>query len=476
MRSVLGIWVCTTLVGLLGPTLARADADLREEARAAMRRAAAYYHDQVATHGGYVYFYAADLNRRWGEGEATAEQIWVQPPGTPTVGLAYLSAWRATGDDFYLDAATDAAEALVFGQLQSGAWTNAIDFDPKGARVSQYRNGKARGRNFSTLDDGISQSALRLLMAVDQAHRFRHEAIHESVQVALDALLAAQFVNGAFPQGWDSQPPTNQPILKASYPDYDWQTEGRIKEYWNMYTLNDNVTGYVAEALIDAHRIYDEVRYLQALRRLGDFLILAQMPEPQPGWAQQYNYQMNPIWARKFEPPGVSGDETQEVLETLMMIYRATGDEKYLEPIPAALAWLTRSQLADGRLARYYELKTNRPLYMQRRGDVYTLTYDDSNLPDHYGWKTAARIDSIEQTFDHLRMGDRSTDPSDGDTTEADVRAMIDGLDAQGRWVSVFQGELLIGDQKFTRGMSYISSEVFSRNLTRLSAYVSEQK
>ena len=53
------------------------------------------------------------------------------------------------------------------------------------------------------------------------------------------------------------------------------------------------------DTLIDAHRVYQDKRFLQALRKLGDFLILAQMPEPQPAWAQQYNYEMKPIWARE---------------------------------------------------------------------------------------------------------------------------------------------------------------------------------
>ncbi len=64
-----------------------------------------------------------------------------------------------------------------------------------------------------------------------------------------------------------------------------------------------------------------------------------------------------------------------------MKISLATKDRKYLQPIPGALAYLRASLLADGRLARYYELKTNRPLYMNRRGKTYTLTYDDSNFP-----------------------------------------------------------------------------------------------
>jgi len=61
-----------------------------------MRKAATFFRTKAASHGGYVYYYAPDLSWRRGEGKATNEQIWVQPPGTPTVGLAYLKAFEAT--------------------------------------------------------------------------------------------------------------------------------------------------------------------------------------------------------------------------------------------------------------------------------------------------------------------------------------------------------------------------------------------
>ncbi len=471
--SAVAVIAFVLLLNCVSPDTAGADDDLREQAAAALNKAATFFRTKVAVHGGYVYYYSLDLQKRWGEGVASPDQIWVQPPGTPTVGMAYLKAFEATGDRFYLQAATEAAEALVYGQLQSGGWTSCIDFNPSGKRVAQYRNGKGRGKNNSSLDDGQTQSAIRLLMHVDGALRFRHEAIRDSARIALDALLEAQFPNGAFPQVWDDELVPDRPVLKASYPDYDWRTEGRIKEYWDMYTLNDNVCGYVAETLIDARRVYDDDKYEAALRRLGDFLLLAQIPEPQPGWAQQYNYEMRPIWARKFEPPAVAGDESQETLETLIKVCRATGDRKYLEPFPRALAWLKRSRLPDGRLARYYELKTNRPLYMVRRGDNYTLTYDDSDLPGHYGWKIDSRLDEIEGQYRELQAGARQetvTRPA----TELDqhVRQIISDLDEHGRWIAYYRGELLVGQPKFPLGSQYISSDLFSRNLTTLSEYL----
>jgi PelA/Pel-15E family pectate lyase len=445
--------------------------DFREWSVATMRKAATFFRTEVASHGGYVYYYSIDLKQRWGEGIATADQIWVQPPGTPTVGMAYLKAYQATGEKFYLDAATDAAEALIYGQLQSGGWTNSIDFDPNG-RVALYRNGKGHGKNNSSLDDGQTQSAIQFLVLADKTHGFKHNKIHESALFALDALLAAQFPNGGFPQVWTG-PAEPQPVIMASYPDYDWRTEGRIKNYWNMYTLNDNVPGYVTATLIDAYQIYSDEKYKTALRNLGDFLLLAQMPDPQPAWAQQYNYQMNPIWARKFEPAAIAGDESQEVMETLMEIYAATGERKFLEPIPRALAYLKRSLLPDGRLARFYELETNKPLYMFRRGDVYTLTYDDSDLPSHYGWKIDSRIEEIEVRYNRLKQDLTVIKP--GPTIadlERQVRKINENLDEKGRWISIYQGESLVGQPTFILNTPYISSELFSRNIETLSEYL----
>src|SRR5262245_62550514 len=156
-----------------------------------MRKAAEYYVTKVAYRGGYVYYYSPDLKLRYGEGMATSTQIWVQPPGTPTVGLGYLAAYWATGDKHYLDAAKAAGEALIYGQLKSGGWQNCVDFDSKG-RVNLYRNGKGGGANNSTLDDGISQTAIRFMARLDEALEFKDKSVHESAQIALDALLESQ--------------------------------------------------------------------------------------------------------------------------------------------------------------------------------------------------------------------------------------------------------------------------------------------
>src|SRR5688500_581847 len=115
------------------------DPGLRERAAAGLRSAGGYFRTEVATEGGYLWRYSEDLARRGGEVTATATQVWVQPPGTPAVGLAYLAAYEATGDGYYRDAASDAAHALVRGQLRSGGWAHQIEFDPKLRKRFAYR-------------------------------------------------------------------------------------------------------------------------------------------------------------------------------------------------------------------------------------------------------------------------------------------------------------------------------------------------
>ncbi|WP_339735741.1 pectate lyase [uncultured Gimesia sp.] len=474
------ILVCVLLTSVASlvveSSLFAADAALKSNVIRSMRKASQVYRDKLAINGGYVYYYSLDLQQRWGEGKAGPDQIWVQPPGTPTVGMAYLSAFQATGDQFYLDAATDAALALVYGQLKSGGWTNSVDFNPRSKLTADYRNGKGRGRNNSTLDDGITQSAILLLIRVDLAHQFHNQQIHQAATIALDALLAAQYPVGAFPQVWTGPVP-QIPGKKANFPEYDWRTEGRVKNYWDCYTLNDGLAGYVSSVLMEAYQIYEEDRFRQAVLKLGDFLIQAQLPAPQPAWAQQYSFEMQPIWARKFEPPAVTGGETQDVIQTLMNIYHFSGDRKYLKPIPRALAYLKKSQLPDGQLARYYELKTNRPLYMTRNGKKYSLTYDDSNLPRHYGWKIESQLVSLQREFNTLKSAKkRKPYQSLKPVTISEVKIILKDLDDQSRWISTSTGERLVGQPKFPINSHYISSEVFSRNLELLSSYLESLK
>jgi Pectic acid lyase len=375
-----------------------------------------------------------------------------------------------------------AGHCLVRGQLRSGGWDYRIAFDEKGRTRYAYRvdkpiDGKSQ-RNTSTLDDNTTQAALRLLMALDETLDQSDKAIHEAAMTGLETLLKIQYPMGAWPQRFVEPPdPEKYPVRKASYPE-SWSRTYPKVDYRNFYTFNDNAMADVIDVMFQAAKLYNDDRYRKAAERAGQFMIMAQMPEPQPGWAQQYDPDMHPAWARKFEPASITGGESQGVMKTLIKIYRQTGDKKYLEPIPRALAYYRKSLRPDGRLARFYELKTNRPLYFTKD---YQLTYSDADMPTHYAFIVGSGLDSIEREYERVkklpadellpkpRKGPRKASSS----MEKQVRGVLAKQDSQGRWVD--SGRLKYhGDEDPTERV--IDCRTFVNNVRILTNYLATEQ
>ena len=474
------------------------DPSLPDRARAALRKAVEFYRVKVATQGGYHFAYTEDLSYGRSEMSEGPTRVEVQRDGTPIVGMAYLEAYEATRDDYYLEAAREVARALVKGQYCSGGWDYYIEFDPQKRAELPYRTHGRCGQAASdstrptTLDDNITQAAVRLLMRVDRELGFKDAPIHEAALFALDSLIKAQYPNGAWPQRYSRFPqPDAFPVKPATYPQ-SWPRTWPGSGYATHYTFNDNSIVDAIDAMLEAARIYKDPRYLAAAEKGGAFILMAQMPEPQPGWAQQYDRDMHPAWARRFEPPSITGGESQSILKALLLLHRETGDRKYLEPVPRALAYYRRSLLPEvdrpseirrracpGRtpcLARFYELKTNRPLYITKgtrvtaldQGaaivDGYELSYSDESVITHYAvLVSGAWLAEVDREYREiaraepksLMRSDRlrglspwtvaqqplgSPTPADRGRTadlEARVRAAIDTMDPRGAWVEV---------------------------------------
>ena len=230
------------------------------------------------------------------------------------------------------------------GRYCSGGWDYYIEFDPQKRAPFPYRAdgrcaqpGTDKSTRPTTLDDNVTQAATRLLMRVDRELDFSDAAIHDAARFALDSLVKAQHPNGAWPQRYSRFPdPAAYPVKRASYPE-SWPRTWPGVDYYTHYTFNDNSIVDALDAMLEAARIYKEPRYLAAAEKGGEFMLLSQMPEPQPGWAQQYDREMHPAWARQFEPPSITGGESQSVMRALMLLYRETGKQKY-PGAPAACA------------------------------------------------------------------------------------------------------------------------------------------
>jgi PelA/Pel-15E family pectate lyase len=446
-----------------------------------MRKAADFYRHKVSTEGGYHYYYTADLSYGRSEAAEGPTQVEVQREATPAVAFAYLDAYGMTGDRAYLEFARAAAHALTRGQLCSGGWDYLIEFDPAKRKQYQYRaddNCGSDKRGVTNLDDNVTQAAVRVLMRVDREMNFSDSAIHEAARFALGRLVAAQYPIGAWPQRFKALPDFSKfPVKPAGYPE-SWSRKWPGPDYQSHYTFNDNTIADAIDMLLEAARIYKDPQYLAAAEKAGQFILLAQMPDPQPAWAQQYDADMHPAWARVFEPPSVTGGESHSVMRILMTLYRETGNRKYLEPIPRALAYFKRSLVPRGDaeifrripegpvLARFYELRTNKPLYItkgsrlnvaglgSRMVDGYEISYSPESVITHYNVLTSGRwVAEVEEDYRQLSAMDpitirrpdklRGLSPwserriNERAVSGAEVKQLIDSMDERGAWTKM---------------------------------------
>ncbi len=479
------------------------------EVTAALSKAVAFYHAKAASHGGYVYRYSADFTLREAEGIPGADTIWIQPPGTPAVGMAMLDAYEATKDEKCLAAAVAAAHAVSRTQLCSGGWDYSGHFDAKNRGSQLYRRdaeGKLIERNkvpqgeagwhvwrqhknknnYSTFDDDVSQAATRLLVRVDHALGGKNEEIKEAADFALNVIMATQYLAGGWSANFEtypsSPPPASlYPIKAGNYPA-DWPRKWP-KDFTGCYVLNDNTHATLMGTLLLAWQLRGDARYLDAAKRGGDFLVTAQMPEPQPAWGQQYNAEMQPVWSRAFEPSSISGRESQAAMWALLKLAAATGDKKYLAPVAKAIPYLRKCLLPGNQLARFYELQTNKPLYFERgeRGKGFELTYSDKKASSNYGWVWDSELDELQAAGSKLARSETVVFPRtekerwSSPPTDEDIDTILRELNPDGSWTATDDERGVMRDvsgKKTKPAGGVIYSLDFVQNVKALSAWL----
>ena len=408
-------WLCLLTVScLVSASLSLAQNQgqpARTEVEATMRRATQFMVDKVSYRGGYLWNYLPDMSRRWGEMEARETMIWLQPPGTSSMGHVFLDAFHATGDEYYYRAAEQVASALIWGQHPSGGWNYVIDFAGDRSLRDWYATvGKNAWRleefqhyyGNATFDDQSSTDAAIFLL------RLYMEKLDSRYKAPVDKAIAF-VLNSQYPiGGWPQRFPLSQEFSKKGLADYS-----------SYLTFNDDVVWENITFLTLCYQVLGDARLLDPITRAMNFFLVSQQGQPNPGWALQYTLDLKPAAARTYEPLALATHTTASNIDHLLTFYEYTGDTRYLARVPEALDWLDKVKLAKpdagGRThPTYIELGTNRPVYVHRRGSnivngEYYYDYDPARPIGHYGQTRRINTAAMRKRYDELIKADAKT-------------------------------------------------------------------
>lgn len=524
---------CYILLSLLLTGIGTAQQPAKNEILAALKKATKYFDEKVDSQGRFVWYYALDLKRRWGEMEAYPSMAWLQGQGSIFMGETFLDLYEATHDEYYRTLALKVAHTLAEGQLECGGWNYMIDYNGE-ASLKQWYNtiGKNGWRleefryyyGNATFDDEVTANATMFLLRMELT--YSTAAIHRALEKAIHLIKESQYPVGAWPQRY----PPRDSLYKLGYPAYP-----------SYYTFNDDVTWNNICVLLTWSKIFGDTTCYDALRRGMDFYLKSQLPAPQAGWAQQYSFDLKPAAARTYEPAALDPIFTAKHIEILTKFYEMTGKKKYLRRIPEAFQWLESVILSKKEnvlfVPKFVEVGTNKPLYTHRCGSnaifgKYYVDYDDRNTLGHYRSIRPLSLDNVRAFYEAVSSKDiypvldfsvPSVDslsnllqkfhamrkyltlPSEHwnnrqQVTTERVAEILSSLDTEGRWTTTFamisnpyRGEPASGDSttdryaqtyvgdmydtspyENTSSDKYLSTALYGRNIRLLLEYLQQ--
>ena len=311
-------------------------------------------------------------------GLATWDTVVMRSPGTPAAGLLLLDAYDLTDHEEYLDAAVRTGDIVLAAQLRSGGWFSEAPME-EGTMAAWFAVPIRR----SSLDDDVTTGAVRLLLELWT--RTKERRYWYAATQGLELLKAAQLSSGAWPLVW-------RPMWKQTL----------IPTFEDRATLNDGATSLEIQTFVLGGRVLDRADFTQVALRGGDWLIRAQRAAPRAGWAQQYDDAGHPTHARRFEPPALATWETRYAMEALLALATATGEQKYCAPLTKAVSWLQRAALRDGCWARFYDLDTGEPLYVDDDGR-HVASPAEAHRP--YDWQGDFGVSHVLRRLGAKRAG-----------------------------------------------------------------------
>ena len=268
------------------------------------------------------------------------------------------------------------ADNVLTWQTLHGGWPKVRD------TASKPYDGKSEDLH-ATFDNGATIDELRFLA---RAFRATNESRYQQAFLkGVSHILKAQYPNGGFPQYY--------PLGKG---------------YHRHITYNDNVMSRILGLLRDISessdydfvKTEDRANVEAALTNGIDCILRTQIKQDGKlsAWCAQHDEEtLEPAWGRSYEPPSISGGESVGVVRFLMSIEEPTPEIIYA--VEGAVAWFRTVAIHGMRLdeftdregkndkrivkdpdagplwARFYELNTNRPIFLDRDSVVrYSLS------------------------------------------------------------------------------------------------------
>jgi PelA/Pel-15E family pectate lyase len=325
--------------------------------------------------------------------------------GGSTAFARWSTAYLRRPAEWYSSAEARAvAEVVVQYQSAEGGWPKNRDLT-----VPPLAPAELPGSGANTLDNGAFLPPVQFLATLAEATGSGY--YRNAVERSIDYLFAAQYANGGFPQYYPLRP-----------------------GYYSRITYNDGAMIEALTVLRDVaegrapYRFVDQTRRKQAAAALAkgiECILRTQIiQEGKPTvWCAQHDEEtLAPAWARNYEPPSLSGSESVGIVRFLMAIERPTPE--IVAAIEGAVVWFRSVSISgfrtesvrreDGRLermlvpdgsaapfwARFYELRTNRPLYVDRdsifRYDFNRLSYERRS---GYGYNGTWPADLLQRDY-----------------------------------------------------------------------------